>query len=535
LGRFQKIYLKDKITKMETRPVVLIIMDGWGITSPGRGNAIALADTPNYDWLKENFPFTTLQAAGEGVGLPWGEVGNSEVGHLNLGAGKVVYQDLLRISVAISDGSFFENEVFLESFEQVKKNHSALHLMGLLGPGGVHADDEHLYALLKMAKSYEVKDVFLHLFLDGRDAPPTSAPIYLEKLQNVIKEYDIGKIATLMGRFYAMDRDQIWERTEKAYRALVYAEGEYSHLFPEEAVKEAYQKGTTDEFIEPIIFTEDNHPLRRISDNDAVIFYNFRPDRTRQLSAAFVKENFPFFKRQVFKNLYFVTMTEYDREFPSHVAFPPEKDLIKNPLAKVLSKAGATQFHLAETQKWAHVTLFFNGMHEEPFLGEDRKLIPSLKVKSFDTVPQMSALEINEVLKKAIESDKYDFIVVNFANCDMVGHTGNLKATISAVETVDRCVGETVRLVLQKNGVALVTADHGNAEQMINPHTGRPDTEHTANPVPLILASPEKKYSLAARDSQVPSGILGDVAPTILDILKIPPDPEMTGFSLLAK
>jgi len=519
------------------RPLVaLIIMDGWGLAEPSIGNAITQAKTPNFNKLKDNYPITALQAAGEAVGLPWGEVGNSEVGHLNLGAGKVVYQDLLRISVAISDGSFFTNQVFLDTFDHIKKNNSSLHLMGLLGPGGVHADDEHLYALLKMAQMNNVKNVYLHLFLDGRDSPPTSAPIYLEKLLGVIDEYQKGEIASLIGRFYAMDRDQIWERTEKAYRALVFGEGEKVDCSPEEAVKKAYQKGQTDEFIEPIIFTRNNQPIATIGDNDGVIFYNFRPDRTRQLSAAFVKENFEFFKIKKIKNLYFVTMTEYDREFPSYVAFPPDINLVETPLAEVLSQNKLKQLHIAETQKWAHVTLFFNGMREEPFLNEDRKLIPSPKIANFAQKPEMSTYLILDFLKKAIESSDYDFIVANFANPDMVGHTGDLKAAIKAVEVVDFCIGELVNSILTVNGVALITADHGNAEQMINPHSGRPDTEHTANPVPLILVSPERKYQLRAQNSfKLASGVLGDVAPTILEILEIPIPETMTGFSLLNK
>jgi 2,3-bisphosphoglycerate-independent phosphoglycerate mutase len=523
------------MNNIKNAPVVLIIMDGWGVAEPSKGNAILLAQTPYLDRLKNNYPYMSLGASGEVVGLPWGEAGNSEVGHLNLGAGKIVYQDLLRISVAISDGSFFENEVFLKSFEHVKKNKSTLHLMGLLGPGGVHADDEQLYALLKLAKSNGVEKVYIHLFLDGRDSPQTSAPAYLERLDNIIEEYGIGKVATLTGRFYAMDRDQIWERTEEAYRALVYSEGEKTNLSPEEAVKEAYKHGQTDEFIKPIIFAKDKKPIAAISDNDSVIFYNFRPDRTRQLSAAFVKESFNFFERKKFKNLFFVTMTEYDREFPSEVAFPPIADLVKDPLGLVLSDNRLSQFHLAETQKWAHVTLFFNGMRDQPFKNEDRKLIPSLKIVNFAEKPAMSAYEINKCLKEKIESDLYEFIVVNFANPDMVGHTGNLEAAIKACEVVDECVGKTVELILQKNGIALVTADHGNAEQMINPQTGRPDTEHTTNPVPLILVSPEARYKLRSKNSDVPAGILGDVGTTALDLLDIMPAEEMTGLSLLVK
>lgn len=523
------------MTEEKNLPVVLIIMDGWGITEPSDGNAIFRARTPHIDRLENNYPFTTLQASGEAVGLPLGEVGNSEVGHLNLGAGKVVYQDLSRISASIADGSFFENEVFFKAFEHVKKNKSSLHLMGLLGPGGVHADDEHLYALLRMAESYNVKKVYLHLFLDGRDTPPTASPVYLEKLENVIEEYNTGQIATCCGRFFAMDRDQIWERIERTYRALVFGEGHKTSLPPEEAIKEAYKKKQTDEFVEPIVFTKNNKPKGTISDNDSVIFYNFRPDRTRQLTSVFVKEDFKFFKTKKFKDLFFVTMTEYDRELPSEVAFPPPPNLVENPLGRVLADNDMKQFHLAESTKWAHVTLFFNGMRDNPFPGEDRRLIPSLKIANFAQRPEMSAYKIKETLKDRIESGRYTFIVVNFANPDMVGHTGDLKAAIKAVEVVDECVGEVVDLILKNNGTALITADHGNAEQMINPQTGKPDTEHTTNPVPFILVNPSGLYNLRGKNPKVPTGILGDVAPTVLSILGIPQVGEMTGFSLLTK
>ena len=517
-------------------PTVLIILDGWGVAPQSLGNAISRANVPNFDALRGRYPYTTLQASGEAVGLPWGEVGNSEVGHLNLGAGKVVFQDLLRILTSIADGSFFKNKIFIEAADHVKKNKSVLHFMGLLGPGGVHADDELLYALLKLFSSLKVDKVYLHLFTDGRDSPQKEAPIYLGKLMDKMNEYHIGKIATIGGRYFAMDRNQLWDRTEKAYKALVYNEGIKTDKTPIEAIKDAYSKNETDEFVEPRILTKDGKPIAKISDNDAVIFYNFRPDRTRQLSAAFIKENFNFFPHENFKNLYFVTMTEYDREFPSHVPFPPEPGLVKNPLCKVLSEKNINQLHMAESEKYAHVTYFFNGGEEQPVKGEDRILIPSPKVATYDLKPEMSAEELTESLIKELDSDKYGFILINYANPDMVGHTGVLDAAIKACETVDSCLGRICDAILNKNGFAIVTADHGNVEQMVNLQTGKPDTEHTTNPVPFILVGSEDKFKLEGYDhSDIPSGILGDVAPTILEIMGIEKPEDMTGFSLLLK
>jgi len=522
------------------KPVVLIILDGWGVAPPFEGNAISQAKTPNINKLITTYPSFTLIASGESAGLSWGEMGNSEVGHLNLGGGKVFYQILPRINKSISDGSFYSNQIFLKAADYVKRNNSKLHLLGLVSSGGVHASIEHLFALLLMAQRQRVKNVFVHVILDGRDTIYNSGLGFVEKLVAKMKELGVGKIATISGRFYAMDRDNHWERIEKTYKAMV--DGESSEIFsnPIEAIKKSYDKKIYDEEFVPVVITENKKPIALVEDKDAIIFFNFRSDRARQITKAFVIPEFEKFKRSKYlKNLLFVTMTEYEEGLPVEVAFPVE--LIKSPLAKVISDAGLKQLHIAETEKYAHVTFFFNGGAEEPFEGEDRIVIPSPRVSSYDQKPEMSAFEITNRLIKEIKNDKYDFIVVNYANADMVGHTGNKGATIKAIETIDKCVGQLVDTVLAENGVAVLTADHGNAEELINLQTGVIDKEHSTNPVPLIIVGKEWEGEniggVGAPGSDLslvpPQGLLSDVAPTILKIMNLKQPEEMTGSALI--
>jgi len=470
---------------IKNRTVVLMILDGWGIAPSSRGNAVAIALTPNFNSLIDNYPTMVLQASGEAVGLPWGEMGNSEVGHLNLGAGRIVYQDLPRITKSIADGKFFENSAFLKAIEHVKKNKSKLHLLGLVSAGGVHSSIDHLYALLELAKKKKVSDIYVQAILDGRDTPRQSATNFVEKLQNKISELKVGKIATLCGRYYAMDRDNRWDREEKAYLALTEGQADYQAKDPLQAIENSYKREVYDEEFIPTVIKENDKPIAKVEDNDAVIFFNFRSDRTRQLTKAFTLPGFEKFNRPKYlKNLLFVTMTEYDKDIPVLVAFPPE--YVECPLAKVISDAGLKQLHIAETEKYAHVTYFFNGGREEPFLGQENILVPSPSVSTYDQKPGMSARELTEHLLKAIAVGKYDFIVVNYANADMVSHTGNVQASIKAVETVDECVGKVVKAVLENNGVLFITADHGNAEEILNLQTGVMDKEHSVNPVPFI-------------------------------------------------
>jgi len=533
------------------KPVVLLILDGWGLAPTGPGNAISQAKTPNFQKYWAVYPKTQLQASGEAAGLPKGERGNSEAGHLNLGAGGIVFQDLPRIDMAIADGTFFQKEAFFKAVEHIRKNQSRLHLLGLIGAGGAHSSMEHLLALIRFAKNQNINNVYLHLFTDGRDSPPTSAINYILKVEEELKKLGIGKIATLVGRYYAMDRDNRWERTQGAYDLLVLGKGEIASD-PIEAIKKSYTRGKTDEFIEPIVLDKQG----MIKDNDAVIFFNFRIDRPRQLTKAFVLPNFetleikkasfdPYaeryglkiyetpnetttFKREkILKNLFFVTMTEYEKNLPVAVAFPPEP--VKMPLARVLSEQGLRQLHIAESEKYPHVTVFFDGGREKPFVGEDWVEVPSPKVATYDLKPEMAAYELTEQLIKRLKSNIYDFILVNFANPDMVGHTGVISAGIKACEAVDECLGKIMEMVLNLNGVCVVTADHGNVEEMINLTTGEIDTEHSINPVPFIVV--DKRYNQRGR--VLPRGILGDVAPTILGILGIEKPELMMGKDLL--
>lgn len=522
---------------MTSNFVTLIILDGFGIAPPRRGNAISLANTPFLDRLVTTFPTMALQSSGEMVGLPWGEMGNSEVGHLSLGTGRIVYQYFPRITKAIADGSFYKNEAFMKAVQYVKKNNSALHLMGLVSDGGVHSSSEHLYALLEMCKDNELKTVFIHAFLDGRDAPRDSAEDFIQQLQKRITELRVSKIATISGRYYAMDRDNRWDRIEKAYLAITEGESEIKADDPIKAIKASYEKEVFDEELFPTVITENENPVAKVNDNDGIIFFNFRPDRARQLTKSFVLPGFEKIRRpRELKNIFFVSMAEYEKDLPvGAIAFPPEQ--IGSPLAKIISDQGFGQLHIAETEKYPHVTFFFNGGKENAFPGEDRILVPSPHVSSYDQKPEMSCREIKERTVQEILKDKYKFIVVNFANADMVGHTGNLKATVKAVEMIDTCLKEIVEATVDKGGVVIITADHGNAEEVMNAQTGEIVKEHSNNPVPFILIGKnwEGQSTLPSRDLSFlrPVGILADIAPTILSILGIEKPAEMTGRSLI--
>ncbi len=516
------------------RTVVLIVMDGYGCNPRIDGNAIAAARRPVLSRLWDGYPHTTLKASGLAVGLPEGQMGNSEVGHLNLGAGKVVYQDFTKISKAIEDGSFERNPVLLEAMEHVRERGSSLHIMGLIGPGGVHAYPTHLYATMRVAKKAGVERVYIHAITDGRDTSPTSGLPAIRELLEQIRETGVGEIATVSGRYYAMDRDRRWNRTQLAYDAMVHGQGPTA-TSPEQAVEASYAAGVTDEFILPTVIARgDGSPVGRVSDGTSAVFFNFRTDRPRQLVRALTQPDFQEFERgRRLEDLYFVTMTEYERDLPVHVAFRTED--VDMPLARVLSDLGLKQVHAAETEKYAHVTFFFNGGREAPFEGEDRILVPSPReVGTYDKKPEMSGLEVAERTAAVIRSGQYNFVLVNFANADMVGHTGVMEAAIKAVETVDRCVGEIVEATKDAGGLVLITADHGNAEQMIDYKSGGPYTAHTIDfPVPLVLVSdgePETK-GVSLRDG----GVLADVAPTILELMDIPRPTGMEGTSLIER
>ncbi len=505
---------------MSKKPVALIIMDGFGYNPSDYGNAVKAAKKPNIDKYMQG-PNTLIGASGLNVGLPDGQMGNSEVGHTNIGAGRIVYQMLVKISKSIKDGDFFQNKALMGAMDNCKKNGSALHLMGLLSPGGVHSHIEHLYGLLEMAKKNGIKNVYVHAFLDGRDVPPSSAAGFMKDAVAEIKKIGVGSVATISGRFYAMDRDNAWDRVEKAYNALVLGEG-IQEADPVQAIENSYANKITDEFMLPTVVDKNG----MIKANDSVIFFNFRPDRARQLTRTFVDPDFNGFKRaNGFFKLNFVCMAQYDASMPNvTVAFPPEQ--LKMTLGEYLSKSGKTQLRIAETQKYAHVTFFFNGGEEKQFDGEDRILIKSPDVETFDMKPEMSAFEVTDAVVDAINSDKYDVIILNYANCDMVGHTGIFDAAKTAVEAVDTCVGRMVDAILAKGGAAVITADHGNADKMCEPD-GSPFTAHTTNPVPLMIVG----YDCKLRDG----GVLADIAPTMLQILGVPQPAEMTGKSLIIK
>ena len=509
-------------------PCVLMILDGWGIGDDTDANAIFMANTPFLDSVMASYPRTRLLCSGPAVGLPEGIMGNSEVGHLNIGAGRIVYQGLLRIDKAIEDGSFFKNEAFVDLLAKVKRNDSAVHLMGLVSDGGVHSQLNHLFALLDMAVQQGVSKVFVHAILDGRDTPPDSGLGYIRALQDYLKEKGAGQIASICGRYYAMDRDTRWDRTETAYRLYTSGEG-IQETDPVMAVKNAYARGETDEFVKPVILTAKNNiPLKTISDHDGVIFFNFRPDRARQITRAFTEPGFDKFLKQASPELCgFVCMALYDETFTLPVAFPPFH--LTKVLGEVVSNHGFHQLRIAETEKYAHVTYFFNGGEEKPFPNEDRHLVPSPRaVATYDLKPEMSAFEVAETTVAYIASEKYQMIVLNFANLDMVGHTGVFAAAVKACEVVDRCAQKVVSAALEKGGTVLLTADHGNAEKMKN-DSNQPFTAHTLNPVPLVLISRDRKQA------HLREGVLGDIAPTMLEIMGIEQPPEMTGQSLIVR
>ena len=508
------------------KPTVLLILDGYGERKEKEGNAIALAKTPVMDRLKKEFPYVEGQASGLFVGLPDGQMGNSEVGHMNMGAGRIVYQELTRITKSIQDGDFFENKALKAAVEHCKKEDSALHFMGLVSSGGVHSHIEHIYGLLELAKRAGLKKVYLHAFLDGRDTPPDSGKSFLLAVEKKMQELGVGEIATISGRYYAMDRDKNYDRVEKAYRAMVDGTGEKASSV-EEAIDASYAKKVYDEFVLPTVIEKDG-AVHTVSDGDAMIFFNFRPDRAREICHAFCDDDFSFFERGARKNIFFVCFTDYDPTIPNkHVAF--EKEEIHNTLGEVVSNLGKNQLRIAETEKYAHVTFFFNGGKEEPYENEDRILVPSPKeVPTYDLKPEMSCYTVTEKLTESIHSGKYDLVVANFANPDMVGHTGVLPAAIKAIEVVDECMGKVVDAVESMHGNLFILADHGNADIMIDEKTGEPYTAHTTNPVPFILVS-EEKHKLRE------GGCLADVAPTLLELMGIPQPKEMTGKSLLEK
>jgi len=504
------------------KPLILIILDGWGINPITQGNAIYHAHTPVMDRIISQYPHTTLGCAGKAVGLPEGQMGNSEVGHLNLGSGRVVYQDISRINKSIHDGDFFSNELLLSAIEHVQTYSSSLHIMGLLSDGGVHSHIDHLFALLTMAKEAGIKKVYVHAFLDGRDVPPRCAGEYILKTEQKIEELGIGKIATVSGRYYAMDRDNRWERIQLAYDALTQGIGEMSHS-AKDAVSDAYERGENDEFVRPTIIRTNGRPTATIQDNDAVIFSNFRPDRARELTKALTKQDFSGFERIITPKVYFVCMTLYDETFDLPIAFPDQP--LENTLSEYLSRSGKKQLHIAETEKYAHVTFFFNGGVEKAYKNEDRVLIHSPLVATYDLKPEMSAYQVTDALVEKINSREYDVIIVNYANPDMVGHTGIFDAALKAVETVDECLGKVLEAVASQDGAALILADHGNCEQMIYYEDKSPHTAHTTNPVPLIIVS---NMNVDLRE-----GIFADIAPTMLEILHLEVPPQMTGRSLL--
>ena len=507
---------------MNKRLTMLMILDGFGENSNTKANAVAMANTPNIDKLMKTCPTTDIYTSGLNVGLPDGQMGNSEVGHTNIGAGRIVYQELTRITKSIEDGDFFSIPEFVAAIDNCKKNHSQLHILGLVSDGGVHSHIRHLFGLLELAKRKDFEDVYVHCFMDGRDTPPASGENYIAELEEKMKEKGIGKIASISGRFYAMDRDKRWQRIEKAYNAIVNGEGEKA-TSAISAIESSYQKEVFDEFIEPTVIMNGEKPVATIQENDSVIFFNFRPDRAREITRTLVDKDFNEFPTKK-QNLYFVCMTSYDETMPNvHIAF--KKAELKNTFGEYISKQGLTQLRIAETEKYAHVTFFFNGGEEKQYPGEDRILVPSPKVETYDQKPEMSAYEVTDKVVEAIQSGKYDCIILNYANPDMVGHTGNLEAAIQAIETIDKCVGRVVEAVNAQNGVLLITADHGNAEQMIDYKTGEPHTAHTTNPVPLILVGME--------NAKLKQGKLADLAPTMLQIMGLKKPEEMTGESII--
>lgn len=511
---------------MSKSPVALIILDGFALRSERMGNAVAQANKPNFDKYWNSYPHATLVASGEAVGLPEGQMGNSEVGHLNIGAGRIVYQSLTRVNVSIREGEFYKNETFVNAIKHVKENGKNLHLFGLLSDGGVHSHIEHMFALLRLAKEEGVENVYIHGILDGRDVGQKTAEKYIKATQEKMAEYGVGEFATISGRYYSMDRDKRWDRVEKSYRAMVYGDGP-AYSDPLQVVEDNYNNGIFDEFVLPSVITKENgEPVATIKDEDAVIFYNFRPDRAIQISNTFTNEDFRSFDRgeKHPKNLYFVCLTHFSETVNGYVAFKPTN--LDNTLGEVLSQNGLTQLRIAETEKYPHVTFFMSGGREAEFPGEKRILINSPKVATYDLKPEMSAYEVTDALLKEIEADNFDAIILNFANPDMVGHSGMLEPTIKAIETVDECLGKIITLIEEKGGKAIITADHGNSDEVVM-LDGTPMTAHTTNPVPVIVT--DKNAELRT------DGILGDLAPTMLDLLGIDKPAEMTGTSIIKK
>ena len=510
---------------MAKKPVMLMILDGFGIAPSSEGNAVALAKKPNFDRLMKEYPHTNLQASGMAVGLPEGQMGNSEVGHLNIGAGRIVYQELTRITKSISDKDFFENEALLKAMKNAKENNTALHLLGLLSDGGVHSHIDHLRGLLEFAKKEGLQKVYVHAFMDGRDVAPSSGKEFIIKTEEMMKEIGVGEIATISGRYYAMDRDNRWERVELAYNAMVLGQGETA-TSAVEAIEKSYHDNKTDEFVLPCVITENNSPKATIKNGDSVVFFNFRPDRAREITRAINDKVFDGFKRETL-NLTFVTMTQYDKTLEGvEIAFKPQT--LVNTLGEYVASKGLNQLRIAETEKYAHVTFFFNGGVEKENEGEDRALVASPKVATYDLKPEMSAYEVTDELINRLDSDKYDMIILNYANPDMVGHTGVVEAAVKAIETVDECLGRVVDKVLEKDGTVFITADHGNAETMIDYSTGNPFTAHTTNEVPLLWVSNNK-------NGQIKEGKLADIAPTMLNVLGLEIPSEMTGECLITK
>ncbi len=509
---------------MAKKPVALIILDGFALRDETEGNAVAQANKPNFDRYWNEFPHSQLQACGEAVGLPPGQMGNSEVGHLNIGAGRIVYQSLTRVNLSIKEGEFYENQTFLDAMDHVKKKDSALHVFGLLSDGGIHSHIDHLYALLKLAAEENVEKVYIHGFLDGRDVGPQTAKEYISALQEKMNEYGVGEIATLSGRYYSMDRDKRWDRVERSYRAMTYGEGP-SYTDPIEVVDDSYKNEIYDEFVLPSVITKDDgSPVATIKDDDAIIFFNFRPDRAIQISQVFTNDDFRGFDRGEGRpeNLHFVCLTQFSETVDGEVAFKPTN--LDNTLGEVLAQQDYKQLRIAETEKYPHVTFFFSGGRENEFPGEERILIDSPKVATYDLKPEMSAYEVTDALLDELNADKHDVIILNFANPDMVGHSGMLEPTIKAVETVDECLGKIVDLILEKDGAAIITADHGNSDEVITKE-GNPMTAHTTNPVPVIVT---KKGAELRED-----GILADLSPTVLDLLGGKQPKEMTGKTLI--
>lgn len=509
---------------MKNKQYVLMILDGVGLNDEEKGNAFKMANTPNLDRYVEKYPNTYVQTSGMAVGLPEGQMGNSEVGHTNIGAGRIVYQELTRITKEINEGKFFENQVLLNAMNHVKENNSSLHLLGLVSDGGVHSHIDHLYALLEMAKRNNIEKVYVHAILDGRDTSPTSAVDYLKELENKMKEIGIGKVATLAGRYYAMDRDNRWDRVEKAYDAVVNGKGN-SFKTVQKAIETSYEAQEFDEFVKPIVIVDDEQePVAKISENDSVVYFNFRPDRARELTKAITMPDFAEFETKKLNNIYFVTMTKYDEVLKNvEIAYKPEN--LKNTFGEYISKLGYTQLRIAETEKYAHVTFFFNGGREDKYEGEDRILVPSPKVATYDLKPEMSAYEVTDKTIEAIDSKKYDVIIMNFANGDMVGHTGNIEKTIEAVEAVDKCVGRIISKLEEIGGEAIITADHGNCEYMLDLKTGEPITSHSTFDVPMIVVSERVK--------SITNGRLCDLTPTLLTLMGENIPEEMTGKSLV--